>query len=96
MRLARSADHLEKAVPPKLAKNAKLHRSLNAGPERAWTVEPSGLVIPATVLPLEGELLERYLGYVVKGLLRHHWQEVLAADAFVDVLSLKADLTLHR
>jgi hypothetical protein len=85
-----SVGYLEKAVPPKLAKNAKLHRLLNAGQGRAFTVQPTGLVVPATVLPLDGVLLERYFGYVVKGLLWHHWQEVLAVDAFVDVLSLTA------
>jgi len=87
-RQSQSAAHLEEMAPPKLAKNARLHRELARGSERVWSREPSGLYVRSLALPFSGDTLHSYLALVVRGLMAHHWQEIIGPDTFVDVLSL--------
>ena len=72
----------------RLAKNQKLHRELAQGTARIWTREPSGLVVRALTVPIDGEKVEKLVGFIVRGLMWHHWKIVLGPDCFVDVLSL--------
>jgi hypothetical protein len=87
-RLADAGTNLERDGPRRLAKNQKLRRELSGGGERIWTREPSGLVVRTLALPIDGEKVERLVGFIVRGLMSHHWKVVLGPDAFVDVLSL--------
>lgn len=84
-RIKSSKAELSQAVPKRLAKNAKLHRELEAGGSRVWTQEPSGIIVPAMSVPFEGEKLNAYVGYLVRGLMWHHWQLMLGAGYFVEV-----------
>jgi hypothetical protein len=79
---------LTDAVPKRLAKNVKLHRELEAGRQRVWTREPSGIIVPAMTIPVDGAKLNAYVGYVVRGLMWHHWQVMLDANHFVEVQCL--------
>jgi hypothetical protein len=79
---------LTDAMPKRLAKNMKLHRELEAGRQRVWTREPSGIIVPAMTVPVDGEKLNAYVGYVVRGLMWHHWQVMLDANHFVEVQCL--------
>lgn len=77
-------------VPKRLARNRKLHRELSQGSQKVWMRQPSGLHVRAMALPFDGRRLEELLAFVVKGLMWHHWRELLKTDSFVDVLSLTA------
>lgn len=87
-RTATASADLTQAVPKRLAKNVKLHRELEAGRQRIWTREPSGIIMPTMAIPVDGEKLNAYVGYVVRGLMWHHWQVMLDAEHFVDVQCL--------
>jgi hypothetical protein len=81
-------DNLTANVPKRLEKNQKLHRALAAGQTRVWSREPSGLLVNAMALPLDGERLEELVGMIVRGLMFHHWEVALGPDMRVDTLSL--------
>lgn len=87
-RIESSKDELSQHVPRRLAKNAKLHRELEAGRSRVWSQEPSGIIVPAMTVPFDGEKLNSYVGYLVRGLMWHHWQVSLGAEYFVEVMCL--------
>jgi len=74
-------------VPKRLAKNQRLHRELTAGQIHIWSKE-SGLMMPCLSIPIEGERLEALVGYIVRGLLFHHWDVALGSDYSVEVYSL--------
>ena len=86
-RQAGSAEHLEQMIPPRLAKNAALHRALSEGKEKVWTREPAGIA-PTTALPLDGEKLEELFVYITKGLMLHEWQTLVRPDTIVQAASL--------
>jgi hypothetical protein len=71
-----------------VAKNQRLRRELARATSRVWTREPSGLVVRALKVPIDGEKIEKLAGFIVRGLMWHHWNIVLGPDCFVDVLSL--------
>lgn len=83
-----AGENLTTKVPRRLEKNVKLHRELNAGTTEAWIKESSGLYVRSTLIPFDGERFERLFGFIVKGLMWHHWGVILASDAFVEVLTL--------
>jgi len=87
-RHADAAANLQNDGPRRLAKNQKLHRELARRSARIWTRKPSGLVVRALTLPIDGEKVEKLTGFIVRGLMWHHWNIVLGPDNFVDVLSL--------
>jgi hypothetical protein len=74
--------------PKRLARHPKLHRRLAAGVSRIWSPEPSGLLVSALTLPLDGERLEELVGLMVRGLVFHHWGVALGPDTSVQTLSL--------
>lgn len=83
-----SARQLTDEVPRRLAKNPRLHQQLAAGRKRGWWRMKSGIIIPATVLPLDGEKLVEYVALVARGLMWHHWQVLLGSECFVEAQSL--------
>ena len=87
-RHADAMENLETAVPPRLAKNQKLHRSLAKDQSRVWTREKSGLLVPSLTVPIDSNKLERLISFITRGLMWHHWNVVLGPDCFVDVHSL--------
>jgi hypothetical protein len=87
-RHADAATNLETEGPRRFAKNQKLGRELAKGCARLWTREPSGLVVNALTVPIDGEKVEKLVGFIAQGLMWHHWKAVLGPDCFVDVLSL--------
>jgi hypothetical protein len=44
--------------------------------------------VPTTALPLVGEKIEALFVYVVKGLMRHHWQVLVRSDTIVEAATL--------
>lgn len=78
---------LERDLPRRLAKNQRLRRELASGQLRVWS-EESGLLVPSLTIPIDGERLEELVGYIVKGLMFHHWGVALASDCSVEAYSL--------
>jgi hypothetical protein len=87
-RHADAAANLQNDGDRRLAKNQKLRRELARGSSRIWTREASGLVVHALTVPIDGEKVEKLIGFIARGLIWHHWKVVLGPDCFVDVLSL--------
>ena len=87
-RHADAAANLQQDGPRRLAKNQKLQRALARGSSRLWTKEPSGLLVNALTVPIDGEKVEKLVSFIVRGLMWHHWKIVLGPNCFVDVLSL--------
>lgn len=81
-------DNLASNVPKRLEKNKKLHRALSGGQSRVWSREPSGLLVNALALPLEGDQVEQLVGLIVRGMMFHHWGVALGPDMHVETLSL--------
>ena len=79
---------LKDMVPPRLAKNAKLKRSLAAGTSDVWSKTSAGLIVRTAALPFDTAKLEAYLAFAVKGLLWHHWSLYLSEDSFVQALCI--------
>jgi hypothetical protein len=48
-------------ITRRLAKNQKLHRELAAGRSHSWTKEPSGLLVNALTVPIDGEKAEKLI-----------------------------------
>lgn len=74
-------------VAKRLAKNKRLHRELRDGQIRIWSQE-RGLTMPCLSIPIDGEKIEGLVGYVVRGLLFHHWNVALGSDYSVEAYSL--------
>jgi hypothetical protein len=55
-------------VPPRLAKNQKLHRHLSSWRNKIW-VEENGILLPNTTLPFDSSKLDELFRFIVKGLL---------------------------
>jgi hypothetical protein len=87
-RHSEALENLTTNVPKRLEKNQKLYRALSAGQSRIWSREPSGLLVNAMTLPLDGERLEELVGLIVRGLMFHHWGVALGSDMVVETLSL--------
>jgi hypothetical protein len=80
-----ATETLQSLVPPRLEKNRKLHKRLNAGKTISWRQNKAGIMVPQTELPFDYETLEDLLVYITMGLLWHHWQVRLQADYFVSI-----------
>lgn len=81
---------LEGMMPPRLAKNAKLHRQLAAGSSEVWARTGSGLLVKTMALPFDAAKLEAYFAYAVRGLIWHHWSLYLPEDSFVQPFCITA------
>lgn len=74
---------LEDMVAPRLARNSSLRRSLDAGRERVWTREATGIA-PTSALPFDSEKFDEYLALVTRGLMWHHWSELVLQSTEVE------------
>ena len=79
-----ASEVLNSMVPGRLAKNHKLHRELAASQSHAW-VKRAGMIAPAMTLHLDASQLEGLVRYIVRGLVRYHWNVVVPADYAVGV-----------
>ncbi len=86
-RHADASNVLNEMVPPRLAKNRKLHAALAASQGRAW-VEEGGLLQPTMTLHLDAQQFEGLLRYVVRGLVAFHWNTIIPPDYAVGVAVL--------
>jgi hypothetical protein len=77
-----AATSLAEFVPPRLARNAALHKHLSQGRQRVWARE-GNLAVPVTTLPVDSLKIEALFRYIVKGLVWHHWQVLLSAETGV-------------
>jgi hypothetical protein len=89
-RHADAAANLQNDGLRRLEKNQKLHRELARGRSRLWTKEPSGFLVNALTVPIDGKKVEKLIGLIARGLIWHHWEIVLGPECFVDLLSLTA------
>jgi hypothetical protein len=48
----------------------------------------TGFLVNTLALPIDGERVEKLVGFIVRGLVFHHWGVVLGIDCFVDVFGL--------
>ena len=101
--------NLELMVPGRLEKNVKLQREIGEGRETVQTKDAAGALTTATTsIPLRGDALLNYIGFVVKGLLWHHWKVAIrpgfgvrvtaptnvVADQFVSVMRKSSALRI--
>lgn len=80
--------NLERAVPPRLNKNRKLHQQLASKHHMVWARQRSGILAPTGAIPLDFSQVEALFEYIVKGLIWFHWQTCLTDDHFIVVLAL--------
>jgi hypothetical protein len=78
-------------VPPRLAKNRKLHRILSEHSSKVWTRTDSGLCARSTALPFEPERLIELFMYIVRGVLFDHWNVRFTGEQFSEVVLLASD-----
>jgi hypothetical protein len=79
--------HLNQMVPPRLAKNARLHREL--AESQAWIqAHIQGRAEQRMVIAIETEALERWVRMLVKGLAWYHWRIYLREEHEVLVTAL--------
>jgi hypothetical protein len=78
--------YTDKFVGPRLTKNAKLRDQikLNMRQDR-WELQTNGLMLPAGSIKFDTQKLIDLLGYIVAGLFRFHWKDVLDPQWYVDV-----------
>ena len=76
---ADAAYMLNEMTPPRLAKNARLHRALAAGQSQT-VLAKDGRLISAMVIPFESEKLADLFGYIARGLALHHFGLVIPAE----------------
>ncbi len=67
---------LEKMVPPRLEKNAKLKNALSAG-HRQETIDQNGAMSPAMTIPFDSDRAAELFKFITQGLLYHHFDVLL-------------------
>lgn len=63
---------LNSMVPPRLAKNVKLHNALSEGQSRAW-INRGGFIRPTMTIPIDADQFRQLFTLIMKGLMTHHW-----------------------
>jgi hypothetical protein len=89
-RHAGAVSDLATMVPPRLAKNKKLHRRLAQQMKEEWQMSPGGVLMPAMGLPFDPTPLERWAEYVVRGLIFHHWKVMIPPSYVVAAACLSS------
>ncbi len=74
-------------VPPRLARNRRLQRHLAEGWGRTWTPRESGLMAPATTLPVDPERLLGLFKWIARGLTFYHWHISITAAHDVEAIA---------
>jgi hypothetical protein len=80
---------LTQMVPPRLAKNQKLHATLRTDMHQGWSNE-RGVFVRTSGVPVNPERLLSLIRFIVKGLIWHHWEVRLEPADRVDVHALAA------
>lgn len=75
-------------VPDRLAKNARLHRELAEGSERALVRENEEPALATLAIPFDGQILERLFAFIVRGLVYFHWGVTLGEQHGVRLMVL--------
>jgi hypothetical protein len=78
-----AAQNLASMVPKRLSKNAKLHRELASGQQRAEISTTRGQSVEVMTVPIDGERVEQLFAMIAKGLVWHHWKVYLGNDCVV-------------
>lgn len=81
-------ENLTEMVPRRLARNKKLHRRLASQMKKAWILRDSRIYAKQTTFKFEGQTLIQLLGYIVRGIFWHHFDQVLSRNTVVEVLAL--------
>jgi len=84
--------NLEEMVPKRLERNAPLRSRIREGMHQVLLRQPSGLVVPAGVVPIEFEPIEELFGLIARGLLWYHFRTLLRDDDLVTVQALNGEL----
>lgn len=74
---------LTNLVPPRLAKNNKLHAAILDGLGHHIASTNGGQWVPGMTIPFDGQDMERLYEYIVRGLAWHHWKLLLGPDVMV-------------
>ena len=74
---------LSELLPPRLAKNNKLHAAIVGGLTEHVVSSNGGPWQFGMKIPFDGEAMERLLAYILKGLAWHHWKLLLGDDVVV-------------
>lgn len=75
-------EHLADSVQRRLEKNQKLKRDLKAGMQYKWFLE-NGRKVQRLTMPFDGKRYTKLFKYIVKGLVWHHWKNVINQSTFV-------------
>ena len=79
---ADAALHLAEMVPPRLAKNRKLHYKLAQERDYLWVYQ-NCLFRPTLKIPFDSTKLNQLFCLIIRGLLWHHWGVLLTSEVFV-------------
>ncbi|WP_277057778.1 hypothetical protein [Trichlorobacter lovleyi] len=84
-----ASENLKIMVPPRLAKNVKLHRTLASSRDRVFIKEADSAIFqPTTALPIHPDAIEELFGLILKGLSWYHWNVYFADEHQIQVYSL--------
>jgi hypothetical protein len=78
---------LAEMVPPRLAKNQKLHGILRTDMRSGWSNE-NGVLVRTSGVPVSPDRLLQLFDFIVRGLLWYHWQVRLQPSDRVNVYAL--------
>jgi len=76
-------------VPPRLEKNSKLKKSIQAGSNNVWVKSIGSEILQQSMtIPFEGIKLIELLRMIIRGLAFYHWKVITPQSYKVDVYSL--------
>jgi len=90
-RHADSAINLDSMVPPRLAKNKKLHIALADGTDKFLTSRNGEPWSVDMTIPFDSKRLTLLFEYIAKGLAYYHWQIYLPPDHLVNAMFLTGE-----
>ena len=77
-------ENLELQVIKRLRRNRKLATALVKGVRRKWS-KYGDLIIPTTTIPIDPDLFRLFFQLVVRGLIWHHWKQILTDAHLIEV-----------
>lgn len=82
-------DNLRTMVPPRLEKNAKLHRDIASQMRRVWAKQ-GPFILPTATVPVDGERIHELFRLIGRGLVWHEYRVTLRPTDFTEVTTLTA------
>ena len=79
---------LEKDIERRLERNKKLARELKFGAQLRWEESESGLILPGLKLPLNADFVEALFSMMGRGLIWHHYSELLDPSCHIEARAL--------